>query len=110
MEASMRLLLKQLPTGEIVAVIEQSLGVDIPAGVPTPLREGVRLNLRLENADPAALLLLNKLIRGLLPLIERCMPPALRRHKPSEGFVVISGEPGDANGTEWGRVVHGSVL
>jgi len=105
MDALVTLLLKELPSGELACVVEECAGVDAPAGIPAPLSEGVRLDIRLENADARALLLVHQLIRGQLPLVVRVLPAAVG-HEPTERLVVLSGEPGDADGAELGRVVH----
>ena len=51
MAVSMRGRFQQLPGGELVAVLEQSVGIDVTAGAATPLSEGIRFDVRLEDAD-----------------------------------------------------------
>lgn len=106
MAVSVRGSFKQLPSGEIVAVLEQSVGIDVTAGIPAPLGEGIRFDVRLEDADAGlGLKLVERLLRGGMPLVKRCMPAALGQ-KPSERLVVLSGEPGNACSLDLARVIH----
>lgn len=112
MPVSVGILLKELPSGELVAVCEQSLGVDVTAGRATPLREGIRLHVSFDDADIAPVLeLVDRLLRGRLPLVERRMPGAIGEQS-SKRLVVLAAEPretGDLHVSEIGLVVHEGV-
>ena len=96
----------QLPHGEIVAVLEQSIGIDVTAARATPLSEGVGFDMRLEDADAVlGLQLVERLLRGNLPLVERWMPGPLRQ-QPAERLVILAAKPGEAGGLDLARVVH----
>lgn len=106
MTASVRGYFQQLPSGELVAVLEQCIGIDVTAARSAPLSEGIRFDIRLEDGDSVlGLELVERLLRGRLPLVERCMPCAVGK-KPAEGVVVLGGEPGKSESLHFGRVLH----
>jgi len=106
MSVSVRGHFLQLPHGEVVAVLEQSVGIDVTAARPAPLGEGVRFDVRLEDADAAlGLQLVECLLRGGLPLVKRWVPSPFGQ-QPAERLVVLPGKPWEAGGLDLARVVH----
>lgn len=105
MNASLRLCVKQLPSGEIVGVIDRCLDDDLTDVAPTTRHEGIYVHLSLEDADPSAHSLLQQLVRGNLPLVEPCLPPAAGQALPQD-VVLLAGEPSQVESAQWGRVIH----
>lgn len=101
-------LLKQLPSGEVVCILDEAAVIDVTATPDTPINEGVRGYVHLDDTNPCFLDLLGALLSGGVPIVKRCLPsPSGQGEAPR--VVVLAVKPSDSNNVganETGFVVH----